>query len=359
LAHVKEEQLRRVVGIVLLTFGVFALTFGVLLRTVVYDRLAVAPLDPDVETVAQGTNMTVFYPASAADKSIPPVRTDATVTATRVVGGKLDAKEVVRDGKLGEETEILGDVALWRVGLVVEDERLNLVNAVEQWVCVDRRTAEGVRPCSQQKVDDGSGQPATDVDMSGLNYKFPFGTEQKDYKFFDITLRRATPISYNGSETINGLETYRFVQTIEPVQVDTREVPGALVGLPDEPSVIATRWYQNVRTLWVEPLSGTIVKGQEQVRQQLRGPGGEEGQVLLAGTLTFTDQTVERQVDSASEAAGRLRLLTSTGPWTAWILGAILVAAGLFLLLGSGRSIGTRHRRGRAPEPVTERVPVG
>ncbi|GAA0814465.1 DUF3068 domain-containing protein [Spirilliplanes yamanashiensis] len=352
--------MRRVVGIVLLTLGVFALTFGVLLRTVVYDQLAVAPLDPDVETVAQGTGMTVFYPASAKDTTIEPVRTDATVTARRVVGGKLDAQEVVKDGKLGPDTEVLGDVALWRVGLVVEDENKNLVNAVEQWVCVDRRTAEGVKPCSQQKVDDGSGQPATtEVDMSGLNYKFPFRTEQKNYTFFDITLRKATPISYNGTETINGLDTYRFVQTIEPVQLDTREVPGALVNQPGVPTVSATRWYSNVRTLWVEPLSGTIVKGQEQVRQVLRGPDGQDGQVLLAGTLTFTDQTVARQVDSASEAAGKLRLLTSTGPWTAWILGALLIAGALFLLFGPDRYIKTRHRRGRAPEPVTERVPVG
>jgi hypothetical protein len=337
--------MRRVAGVILIALGVFAITLGFTLRYVVLDRLAVAPLDPDTETVAQGTGMTVFYPKALADPSLPRQRTDATVTARRIVSGQLDAPEVKVDG----------DVAMWRVGLVVEDERSELINAVEQWVCVDRRTAAGVRPCAKQKIDDGT-RVDTDTDMSGLEYKFPFNTQKREYTFFDITLRRATPIRYDGEERINGLDTYRFVQRIDPVKLEDREVPGDLVNGAAGTTVTAQRFYQNVRTVWVEPRTGSVVKGSEQVRQWLRGPDGSDGQVLLAGTLTFTPQTVQRQVDDAKANAAKLRALSGTGPILAWVIGSVLLLIGLVLMLIGRRPRGdgvTRHR-GRRTEKVAQ-----
>src|SRR5262245_7211340 len=211
--------MRRVAGVVLIALGVFAVTLGFALPTVVYDRLAVAPLDPDSETVAQGTNMIVLYPSLIAAGAANPIRTDATITARRIVSGKFDAPEV----------KVNGDVALWRVGLVVEDERSTLVNAVEQWVCVDRRNAEGQRTCAQQKIDDGT-TVDTDLDQSGVAYKVPYNTECKDCMFFDVTLRKATPIEYDSDEKVNGLDTYKFIQRIDPTKIDTREVPASLMG---------------------------------------------------------------------------------------------------------------------------------
>lgn len=323
--------MRRVVGIILVALGVFALSLGLMLHFVVYERLALAPLDPDTETVAQGTGMTVFYPESLKNPAVPRQRTDATVTATRVVHGKLGSPDV----KIG------GDVALWRVGLVLEDEQFALINAVEQWVCVNRHNAEGVHPCRDQKLLAGD-EPETDVDFTGLNYKFPFDTDRREYRFFDLTLRQATPIRYDGDQVINGLHTYRFVQVIDPVQIDSREVPGDLVGGEKGTSVTATRHYRNVRTVWVEPYTGIIVKGQEEVRQTLRGPGGGE-LVLLAGTLTFTPETIQRQVDSAGEARSKLRLLKDVGPMSAWALGWLTLLAGLLALFAGPRGL-SRHR---------------
>jgi hypothetical protein len=272
------------------------------------------------------------------------VRTDATVTARRIVSGRLNASEV----------KVNGDVALWRVGLVLEDERSELVNAVEQWVCVDRRTGQGVRPCTQQKIDDGT-RVDTGADMSGLEYKFPFNTQRKDYAFFDVSLRVATPIRYDGQDKINGLDTYRFVQTIQPTKLEDREVPGDLVGGAAGTTVTAQRLYQNIRTVWVEPYTGIIVKGQEQVRQWLRGPDGRDGQVLLAGTIVFTPQTVQRQVDDAKDGRSKLMALRVTGPILAWVVGTLFVLGGLLLLLTRRRGPGPEPSRHRGPRP--ERVP--
>jgi DUF3068 family protein len=335
--------MRRAGGVLLIALGAFAIALAVLLPTVAYHRLAVAPLDPDTETVAQGTGMTVFYPRSLVDRSVEAQRTDATVTARRIVRGKLDAPEA----------KLNGDVALWRVGLVIQDERRELINAVEQWVCVDRRTAEGVAPCQPQKIDDGT-RVDTAADETGLNYKFPFDTQRRDYRFFDVTLRTATPIAYDGEETINGLPVYRFVQRIPATKLEDREVPAQLVGGPPGTTVTAGRYYENVRTVWVEPFTGAIVKGQETVRQVLRGPDGRDGTVLLAGTITFTPQTVQRQVDNANDGRAKLRMLRQTGPIVGYVVGALLLAGGLIVIL-LVRPKGTAHRRG---EPRPRRSPL-
>lgn len=324
--------MRRIAGILLVTLGAFGVTLGLLLPTVVFDRLAVAPLDPDSETVAQGTNMTVFYPKALADGG-NPIRTDATVTARRIVSGNLDAPEV----------KLNGDIALWRVGLVVEDEQNTLINAVEQWVCVDRRTAEGQQGCEKQKIDDGTNED-TKVDQRGLQYKFPFDTKRKDYAFFDVTLRQATPIRYDGQESVNGLATYRFVQRIEATKIESREVPASLFG-GGTGNLTVDRMYQNVRTIWVEPRTGQIVKGQEEQKQFLKGPNNQEF-ILLGGTLAWTPQTVQKQVDEARDAADQLALLTRTGPIVLWTVGGLMVIGGLLLLVRPNAPK-SRHRGGR------------
>jgi hypothetical protein len=317
-----------------------------MLPSVVFDRLAVSPLDPDSETVAQGTNMTVLYPGLIAAGNPNPVRTDATVTARRIVSGKFDAPEV----------KVNGDVALWRVGLVVEDERSTLISAVEQWVCVDRRTAEGVKKCSQQKIDDGTGTVVTDTDQTGLEYKFPFNTERKSYPFFDINLRKSVPINYDGEEKVNGLSTYKFIQRIDATKLDTRDVPGALLGSPT--TVKADRMYQNTRRVWVEPKTGAIVKGSEEIRQWLVNPANGRGLPVLQGTLTWTPQTIQKQVDEAKKGADKLNTLTSTAPIVLWIVGALFLIGGVVLLLMRDRGDGVRrHRGGNRAQPKPE--PVG
>jgi hypothetical protein len=104
----------------------------------------------------------------------------------------------------------------------------------------------------------------------------------------------------------------------------------------------------------VEPLSGIIVKGSEQVRQWLRGPDGRDGQILLAGTITFTPQTVQRQVDNASDSAAKLRALRTTGPILAWSLGVVLLVIGLVLLLAGRRGTGGPPSRHRAEPKVAQ-----
>ena len=63
------------------------------------------------------------------------------------------------------------------------------------------------------------------VKHKGLSYKFPFHTKKQTYQFFDVTAKKAYPMTYKGSEKILGLTVYRFEQPIAPIQTGTSKVP--------------------------------------------------------------------------------------------------------------------------------------
>ncbi|WP_434444826.1 DUF3068 domain-containing protein [Lentzea sp. E54] len=307
--------MRRVASLVLVGLGIFSLALGAVLRFYVYPELAVVPLDQKTESVAEGAAK-VFYPKDLVVK-------DALLTATRKVESNLTLPEAKVDG----------DVMVWDQGLVVTDSENQLVSAMKHRVCLDRRTNMALEKCSQQYVTDDEKGPTADdraVRQEGLNYKFPFGTEAQDYEYFDTTLRKASTARYEGTDEISGLEVYKFVQKIPSTKFRDQEVPGQLVG-SSEASVTAERRYQNTRTMWVEPVSGIIVKGSEQQRQVLVGPDGKEGTVLLDATLTFNEETVKESVERATDARDKLTLISSTGPIVLLSVGAVLLLAGILL----------------------------
>ena len=107
------------------------------------------------------------------------------------------------------------------------------------------------------------------VRHSGVSYKFPFETEKKDYTLWDPNAVFAAPAKFVAEDKIQGLTVYKFVQQVPPTQIRVQEVPGTLVG-ESAATVQAPVFYTNTRTLWVEPKTGIIVKGNEQNRTTLR-----------------------------------------------------------------------------------------
>ncbi|WP_186762689.1 DUF3068 domain-containing protein [Lentzea tibetensis] len=326
ISRLKGGRLRRVASLVLIGLGIFTLALGAVLRFYVYPELAVVPLDQKTESVAEGVAR-VFYPKELVVK-------EAQLTATRKV----------ESNRTRPEVESGGNVMVWDQGLLVTDGDNQIVSALEHQVCLDRRTNMALDKCSEQYVTDNKEGPTPDdkaVHQEGLNYKFPFGTEAKDYPYFDTTMRKASTARYEGTEQLGGLEVYKFVQQITPVKLRDQEVPGQLVN-STAPSVMAGRYYQNTRTMWVEPVSGIIVKGSEKQRQMLIGPDGKEGTVLLDGTLTFNDKTVKESTERATEAHDKLKLISSTGPVVLGSLGVVMLLGGILLGV-SGRRKAARH----------------
>jgi Porin PorA len=311
--------MRRGVGIVLVGLGVFFVALALLLRFYVVPSLLVTPIDQFAESFAPGTG-TVFNPATLVEED------NVDMVAHRTLRGDVAASS--------------DDVGVWDESLLLEKTDGSLINASTDRVAWDRKTGEAVHCCGEA-VD---GVPTR---HEGLSYKFPFGTEKKTYQFFDTTAKKAYPMTYKGSEQIQGLTVYRFEQPVGPVQIGESEVPGSLVG-ESAPSVTVPRFYDNLRTVWVEPVTGVIVKGQEVQHQVFRDAAGADAVTLVDVTLTFNEKTQKQQADLAKDGRSKKALLGTWAPLALILLGVILLVVGLVILArrddGAAEGRGSRRR---------------
>jgi hypothetical protein len=317
-------------SVVLLGAGVFLLTLAAMIRFYAFPRMTSLPLNYYIETTSEASGATVFDLPTLSERS------GATVTAVRTIKG---------DAKAGS-----ADVAVWDVFQNVQDEKGNKLEYTQSRVPLDRQTALPVHCCRENLNGDRAKQ------FEGYTYKFPYNIDKRSYQVFNDTTARAWPMQYAATETVKGLTVYRFEQPIPPTKVAEREVPGHLVGAPDQPTVVADRYYTTTRTYWVEPRTGIIVKGQEDAKTTLRGPSGEDAVTLMEGKVTLVDKDVQKMVDTANSARLMLMLLGIVIPLVAALLGAALVAIALFESRRRGRRAkGTHATRG----PVESPTPVG
>jgi hypothetical protein len=315
--------MRRVAGYALVGLGVFMLTLAPMLRFYVYPRLAVAALDQFSSTVSAAKAATIFSTARRAE-----VRTD--LVATRRIRGDVNGSS--------------RGVATWDVFQRVDDADGALVSATTDRVAFDRRTSLAVHCC-------GENVNGVEVEHEGISYKFPFGTEKKTYPYFDLNLRRSMPMVFQETAEVDGLPVYRFRQRIEPTKIAELEVPGSVIGAR-EPSVTIGRFYSTTRTVWVEPRTGLIVKGQEEQLSTGRDRTGADVLTLTDATLTSTDATVKQQVEVAADGRRRLGLLAIFGPLVLFGLGAVLTALGMVMTSGPPETTARRAATRREPAPV-------
>ncbi|MEU7901450.1 DUF3068 domain-containing protein [Actinoplanes sp. NPDC049118] len=245
------------------------------------------------------------------------------------------------------ESEITGDLegeaVVWNgYGTVTWVEQNFMVTQYKAQLAIDRDTAAAVEWKNQFLQDAGPTGDSTAV-FAGQLYKFPFGTEKKDYQYFDRDLRKALPIQFQGTETIKGLETYRFQQVIPetPLNLSAERVSGLLGNFaPGATSGQVT--YSNTRTIWVEPVSGVFIKGQEvQKKTLVPNTGAPTG--LLEASFVYTDKTVSNNVQSAGDTKSQVLLISRYLPIGLAVLGAVLLIVGL-ILVTTGRRSAARHR---------------
>jgi hypothetical protein len=239
------------------------------------------------------------------------------------------------------------DVAVWNFGSTMVDEDGDLLNAYTYRVCLDRREAVAVE-CDSDHVDYDD-----DRSVEGLTLTFPFGTEQRDYDVFNPTTGRAFPAEFQGVEELDGLEVYKFVQTVPETVIRETDVPGGLVG-SDQPTAAAEVVYSNERTMWIEPRSGVQVTASEKPNTVLRGPDGEDAAIVLAGTFAGDEETIAAGVERAEETAGKINLVKNVLPLALLVLGVLVVALGLFLTVRANRRVDAReeYTPEREPAPV-------
>jgi len=316
--------MRRIVGLVFVALGVALIALAIALPTYVYPRVAKVSVDPKQTLVAKGTGITVLLPRSIEDGGTQ-IYTDQTVVNVREVRGEV---------RPGAPAPAKGQ-AFYRTEFRVDVEGKGLLQAYVEGGGFDEDTGLANNCCGDYLITDPTDTQGQPIEHAGILDKFPFGTERKDYPFWDVDIKSAATARFDGTEKIKGLQTYRFVQNIPDTVIGQEDVPGPLIGIPDQPSVKADRVYATVRTLWVEPYTGAIIKGAERVNQRLIANG--KTAPIIYGNLEWDDQTVQHNVDEYASSAAGLRFVTRIGPIGGWILGPILLLIGLTLLAVSRR----------------------
>ena len=182
--------MRKTIGLVLLGLGAFLLVVGLLATLWVPGQVKKTPLDVDSTTHLSGT----------ADKLNPATGDLENIDVKATSWTKADSKRSDDDVVVFVNTTCLvideGDVPDC---VDADDPEARLVSASSDVFSTDRVTAEAVN---------GKYLPAGAEEKEGLVNKFPFDAEKKDYDYWDGMLGAPVTAAYDGTEDLDGLETY-------------------------------------------------------------------------------------------------------------------------------------------------------
>ncbi|GAA3520817.1 DUF3068 domain-containing protein [Nocardioides daeguensis] len=313
--------------------GVFLIVAAALVRFYAYPVLANVPPDYEGTTKLQAKDAQIF---NSKPEVLAPETWDLDITSVTIADSGVEAP---------------GDTVVWVNSTTVNRVGGEIFQQTRERAPFDGKTGAAV-DCAKcgsweevARADDFTKIERVDVKRKGLIYKFPFGTEKKDYPLWDGTLGKAVDAKFEGEEKIDGLSVYKFVQTIPDTMVETREVPGSVFGSTEAGNVTAEMWYQMTRTFYVEPETGSPVNRVENRVQELRYDGVSVP--AFTGTVQYTKAQVDDLVSDAKSNSTLLGGMKLLFPVLLLLLGAGLVAAGLVLGRAARRER-AGHRRDEA-----------
>ncbi|MEW2609583.1 DUF3068 domain-containing protein [Streptomyces sp. NPDC047880] len=329
--------MRRKAGLVLLALAVFFAALSPLLRWYAFPRLAKVPANQYQDMVLEAKDATLLdYGTMKAEKV-------SKVTIVQTLKGNVEASERI-------EESAGRDVVVWDGLSYVVGPDGAMVSKIPERYIFDAHTQEPVHATGEM-VD---GDP---VRRRGLEFKWPFLTEKRDYEYFDAQARVTAPITYEGTRDFRGLEVYCFEQTIPWTKV---KIPKTLPVKGLTPEAVAktgtTRWYTTVRRFWVEPLTGAPVYGEEIHREELRGGtllGDRDKVTAFAGHVKMREDYITHTVDLVKSQRLLVLLMTSYLPWGFLALGVLLPALALYLEARARRPSGPARTAAGKPSSVS------
>ncbi|MBI0295656.1 DUF3068 domain-containing protein [Streptomyces sp. PRKS01-29] len=318
--------MRRRASLVLLAFAVFFAALAPLLRWYAYPRLAKIPPSEYQTAVMEAS------PATLLDYGTMKPRTVSKVSIVQTLRGNVPAAK-----KAGKATG--RDVVVWDSLSYVAGPDGKMVSKIPERYVFDAHSQDPVHAGGEHVDGDA-------VRRDGIEYKWPFLTEKRDYRYFDAQTRTSAPIHYKGTRNFRGLEVYYFEQTIPWTKVPlpkTMPVDGVT---PETVRKAGTsRWYSTKRMFWVEPTTGAPVNGQEIHKEELRGGtllGDRDRVTVFSGHVKMREDYIRHTVDMVKSQRQLVLMLTAYLPWGFLILGLALLALALLL-----------EARGRAARPPT------
>ncbi|MFI7094553.1 DUF3068 domain-containing protein [Streptomyces lydicus] len=334
--------MRRTASLVLLAFAVFFAALSPLMRWYAFPRLAKIPPSQYQDMVLEAKPATLINYGTMKAQQVPKV------TIVQTLKGDVAASDRI-------EQTAGRDVVVWDTLSYVAGPDGKMVSEIPERYIFDAHSQAPVHATGEM-VD---GDP---VRRQGIEYKWPFLTEKRDYTYFDAQTRTSAPIHYKGTRTFHGLEVYYFEQTIPWTKVPLpKKMPVKGITPQAVEKMGTTRWYTTKRMFWVEPVTGAPVNGQEIHKEELRGgdllPGG--GKVTaFAGDVKMRDDYVDSTVALVTSQRTLVLLLTSYLPWGFLVLGAALLSLALYLEARSRRPGPGAADADRFTEPKPQPTPT-
>ncbi|ADG87530.1 hypothetical protein TBS_24540 [Thermobispora bispora] len=317
-------RLNRVVrDLLIVTAIAFMITAAVLLRYYVYPATLVLPLEQ---------NRTYRLEASSA------VYLDTTTYELRAGVPVVQTVTLLGDPAAGDDR-----VAVWTEASSLETEQGERIDYHERRTAFDRRTGMIV-DCCEGYVDS---DPA--AAQRGLAFRLPFGARPQGYPMYEPLVKQEVRLRFDGTETVAGVETYRYTYRVGPVKIEDLPdpVPGRSVGLPSWRRITVARYTEVDRTLWVEPESGLIVKTLLRRHDTLRTPDQVERQTSLQAELVTSEGDVRALAEEALRWRRWAQLVRDVVPALCLGIGGLLAAVlvGLRAARAVRRSAAAQHEQ--------------
>lgn len=329
--------MRRKASLILLALAVFFAALSPLLRWYAFPRLAKIPANQYQDMVLEAKDATLLDYGTMKARKVPKV------TIVQTLKGNVEESEKI-------ERTAGKDVVVWDGLSYVVGPDGKMVSKIPERYIFDAHSQEPVHATGEM-VD---GDP---VKRRGIEFKWPFLTEKRDYEYFDAQARITAPIHYKGTQDFRGVEVYYFEQTIPWTKVTfPKTMPVEGITPESVAKTGTTRWYTTVRKFWVEPLTGAPVYGEEIHKEELRGGtllGGRDKVTAFAGHVKMREDYIDHTVDLVSSNRTLVLLLTSYLPWGFLTLGVLLLALSLYLEARGRRPGDPEPTRETEPEPVT------
>ncbi|MBO0854017.1 MAG: DUF3068 domain-containing protein [Nocardia sp.] len=351
---------KRTVACLLVGLGTLLIVAAILIPTYGLSQLAKTPLDLEVTTVA--TNKPDAPSEVLDSKSLTegdgPAKIDKNVGLISqrflTVEDPSDKTNMtIQAGQTMRRKDMTGDTGM--------------LSAIIDRVTIDRKSGQPIdddpNGSIAVSVDSKGNSVADPVQHTGLQYRFPIGTEKTTYPYFDIQARKSFDMKFVEQTEINSLKVYHFRQQVPVTDLSkqTSEPSNRLTlkaskwGVPGDGDITMDRYYTNVRDVWVEPQTGTIINGSEQLHMFYARSADKPEVTALNSTLQFDQDTVNSQIDEARKNMDDLALYGRTLPIVFGVVGVIALIAGLVLGIrggGDSEKPGKLVRKsGPSPEP--------
>ncbi|MFC3850599.1 DUF3068 domain-containing protein [Corynebacterium hansenii] len=254
------------------------------------------------------------------------------------------------------------------------DEPRNLINATVDRITLDRTNAFPVEDPISSISGAAPGQEGADEPVQfrrpGIQYQFPFNAEKKSYPYYDAIGLDLFQIDFKGEEEQDGETVYKYSMVVPPQNLyentkahatrDGRKLtkadesslaslrlkfPAEKWGLEGDEDVEMDRYYTTTRTVRVEPTTGVIVNGTEEIfqfyarneeeaKQMVTEEGRKkEAQERNRTALDFSGQwdadTKKNQMQKAKDSKSKLTIAGTVVPWVLGIVGLVLVLLGI------------------------------